>query len=118
MTDENTCRTDQVREWVVSGICPECGQRTVTVGRCIMCGWKSERCKAEQKIDVLLAKARERRNTSMDPHALAYNPTEHDWLTKTEQMEVHKLQIVIMKERDSLKEVKERLRRKKLERSE
>lgn len=107
---------DQIREWIVSGICPECGRWTVTVGRCIKCGWESEKCKAEKGVDALLARARERRNASLDPHALAHNPAEHDWLTKAEQTEVHKLGLVIMKERDSLEEVVERLRRKKLAR--
>lgn len=28
--------------WAMTGVCPECSHRSVTVGRCIMCGWNSK----------------------------------------------------------------------------
>jgi hypothetical protein len=26
--------------WTRNGICPECGMRAITVGRCLACGWR------------------------------------------------------------------------------
>jgi hypothetical protein len=44
----------KMEEWMITGICPACGDRSVTGGRCIMCGWEGIQYQlrvAERKVE-------------------------------------------------------------------
>lgn len=33
---------EAANHWKHTGVCPDCAHRSVTGGRCIMCGWKAK----------------------------------------------------------------------------
>jgi len=107
-----------MREWVVTGICPECKKKAVTVGRCVQCGWESERVNLEQRIAAVVESGRRRMNECEDPQILGLRPTEVDWLTKEELTLMSGLQLQLVPHLDTKPEILARLARKRKERKE
>ena len=101
------------RDWIVTGVCPECGKRSITGGRCVSCGWESEGARIETEIDDIVQRARRRLYDCKDESIAMLRPTPYDWMTEQERACLYELELARIREAPRADEIRKRLARKR-----